>query len=131
MAGPADIAQLERTYTLIERGPQTFVAALFALVAVFLLTMLVREHRHALKREREHTDEIKAIFTAERDRSVVERERAVKLELVVAEFTDKMEKGLLSVKPATKRVRQTADPAAPDAPTIVTVASVPERVKPQ
>jgi hypothetical protein len=127
MANPLDLAQMERTALLIEKGPQSFIAAAFFLTSVFLLLLIIRGHRQALKREREHTNEIRAILDAERIRDEGELKRAVKLELVVAAFTEKMAQGMLTVKPGRK-VRQTADPAAPDAPTVTTVLSVkPER----
>lgn len=85
---PLDTDKLERTYTLIEKGPQTFVAALFALLFVCILGLFVR----ALT---SHKNEIKEMLNAE-------RERAIKQELVAYGFLELVKIGRIVVKPGKR-----------------------------
>ena len=116
-------AQLERTYTLIEKGPQTFVAAFFALTTATLLTMLLKEVRGRVHQERAHKEEVKTLLNAE-------RERAVKQETVNHGLLEFVRLGAITVRAGNpKRLRLPGgrvlvgyfiddDPLAPEAPTV-------------
>jgi hypothetical protein len=98
-----DLNQVGQQYTLIERGPVTYVAAFFAVCTFALLLALVRVVTS-------HKDEVKQLLNDE-------RERAIRLELVAAGLLKLVEQlgGIVAVR--GKR-RQPADPLAADAPTV-------------
>lgn len=115
-----DPAQLEKAYTLIEKGPQTFAAAVFFLISVTLLGLLVKSYQARVteadlrvKQAEAHKQEVKELLNAE-------RERAVKQEVVAAGFLKMVELGALSVRTGKPR-KPPVDPLSPEAPTVSTL----------
>lgn len=110
-----DPAQIERLVPLIEKGPQTFVAAAFFSISVFLLGLLLQSYKTRVAQERAHKQELKQIFTEE-------RVRAVKQELVAAGFLEFVRMGALVVRQGNPRkLRRVVDDLSPEAPTVATV----------
>ncbi|MET0403049.1 MAG: hypothetical protein ABW123_11630 [Cystobacter sp.] len=107
-----DPAHLEKTFTLIERGPVTFVAAFFALSTISLLALLLR----VLTQQK---TEVKELLNAE-------RERAIKQELVAAGFLRMVRMGALVVRKGNPKNLQLDDEETlsalePEAPTVSTL----------